>query len=106
MKNIITIDFSRLGGPLYSGRNRGEEARKINNLDVVDQSDTVANIEIPESTYSITSSFFLGLFGKSIRSCGNTEIFFEKFRFKAPDRMMDKFVDYANRALREKKPLI
>jgi len=104
-KNII-IDFSSLGGPLYSGRDRGEEARVNFDLDILDQEDVVIDVEIPDKTYSVTSSFFLGFFGNSIRACGDIDCFFNKFRFKAPNRMIEKFSGYAKRALREKKPLI
>lgn len=100
------IDFSQLGGPLYSGRDRGEEVRRRLNLDQIDCSETQVEVVIPESTYSVTSSFFLGLFGDSVRASGNINAFYRKYTFKSPTRMSDKFNDYAERALRDKKPLI
>ena len=105
MSNEIVIDFSKLGGPLYTGRDRGEEVRKRFDLDTIDSSNISVNVVIPENTYSITSSFFLGLFGDSIRDCGEVDNFFKTFKFNAPDLMIEKFTDYAKRALREKKPL-
>lgn len=106
MTEKYIVDFSKLGGPLYSGRSRGEAARKSLNLDQKDKEEIFIEVKIPESTYSITSSFFLGIFGKSIRSCGDVDKFFSKFSFNAPDRMIEKFISYTKRALREKTPLI
>jgi len=107
MNKETIIDFSLLGGPLYAGRDRGVEARKRLNLDDIDSVEDVhVEVRVPERTYSVTSSFFLGLFGDSIRSCGEVNSFFHKFRFKAPEQMLEKFTGYARRALREKKPLI
>jgi hypothetical protein len=102
----VSIDFDKLGGPLYAGRDRGELAREKLQLDALDKKDTEVDVSVPEHTYTVTSSFFLGLFGDSVRAAGSSEKFFHRFHFNAPKRMIVKFRDYADRALREKKPLI
>jgi hypothetical protein len=102
----LSIDFERLGGPLYAGRDRGELARQKYQLDDADKDRAEVEVSVPEQTYTVTSSFFLGLFGDSVRAAGSSEEFFRRFHFRMPDRMVVKFRDFADRALREKKPLI
>ncbi len=101
----INIDFARLGGPVYIGRDRGSIERDKYRLDELDSQNVVVTISIPSSTYSINSSFFLGLFGKSIRNAGSKDAFFQKFRFVAPDNIIDAIESYVERALYEKKIL-
>lgn len=104
---IKTIDFANLGGPLYSGRPRGELAREKLQLDLLDtDNDVVVDVIIPEQTYSVTSSFFLGMFGKSVRVAGSRDAFRQKYRFNTSEHMNEKFDDFIDRAVREKGPLI
>lgn len=106
MSNQIEIDFAKLGPPVYIGRDRGENEREKYNLDEIDKSNTCVNVIIPEDTYSINSSFFLGLFGKSILNAGSRDNFLNKYRFKAPtvfEEAIEKFID---RALFEKNILL
>ena len=103
---IDKIDLSKMGGPLFSGREKGRLNREKFDLDTIDVSDKHVDVIIPDSTYSITSSFFMGLFGKSIRELGDRDKFLDKYRFKMPDKFRDKVERYIERALREKTPLI
>lgn len=103
---IEKLELERMGGPLFSGRERGILNRKKFNLDSLDEEDSIINVIIPENTYSITSSFFMGLFGDSIRKMGNRENFFRKYQFKMPDRFVNKIDIYIERALRENTALI
>ncbi|WP_157660192.1 hypothetical protein [Burkholderia ubonensis] len=98
----MTIDFRDIEGPIYSGRPRGESLRRKYALDDVDASGDKVAVRIPESTYSVTSSFFLGLFGPSVLAAGSRDKFFEKFEFSATPVLLDAFADYANRALQTK----
>jgi len=102
MSNHITIDFSNIGGPVYSGRPRGESLRSRFELDLVDEGNGQVDIEVPESTYSVTSSFFLGLFGPSVVRAGSSEAFFRKYHFKAKPVLEKAFHDYASLALQSK----
>ena len=107
MTNVTKkIDFSNLGGPVYSGRDKGDLTRKKLNIDQLDTSDIMVKVVIPENTYSITSSFFLGLFGKSIRISGSKENFYNKYHFDMPDRFKLTFDQYTERVLREKTALL
>ena len=103
---IEKIDLSKMGGPLFSGREKGRLNRVKYHLDAIDASDIQVDVVIPDDTYSITSSFFMGLFGKSIRELGDRNEFFQKYRFKMPDKFRNKVEIYIDRALREKTPVI
>lgn len=75
--------------PLYeslTGRSQGSALRDILNLDRVDSSPLhLMEIEIPERIVSITTSFFLGCFGKSVRKAGTRDRFLEKYLFSPND---------------------
>jgi hypothetical protein len=98
----MTIDFRDIEGPIYSGRPRGESLRLKYHLDEIDHSTDTVAVTVPASTYSVTSSFFLGLFGPSVLAAGSREAFFQKFKFSAKPALMDAFTDYAGRALQTK----
>jgi len=102
----VTINFSDFGGPVYIGRPKGEKARARFQLDLLDETDQTVFIKIPEGTYSINSSFFLGFFGKSIRSAGSRESFLKKYQFSAPESLNEAIESFITRALHEKKPMI
>jgi hypothetical protein len=57
-------------------------------------------IQIPEDTYSINMSFFLGLFANSIRSLGKDE-FCRRYRFMGDAVHLDEIPDYIDQALKE-----
>ena len=103
---INKIDLSKMGGPLFSGRDKGHLNRQKFDLDSIDTSDKQIDVIIPDNTYSITSSFFMGLFGNSIRELGDRDQFFRKYRFRMPDKFKEKIEIYTERALREKTPVI
>ncbi len=101
----MEIDFRTLGMPVFTGRSRGENLRKQLRLDQI-SSEEVVHVYIPEEVYAVTSSYFLGLFGPSIRSEGSADAFFQKFKFDAPPLIKDAIADFVSRALREQKPLL
>ena len=103
---IVTIDFQELGGPVYSGRSKGELARKKFNLDEVDKNQMKVVVRIPETTYSVTSSFFLGLFGESVRRAGSREAFLRRYDIQAPEVFGETFDTCISRALQKHRPLI
>lgn len=100
--NTKSIDFNTFEGPVYTGRPRGESIRAKLKLDSLDNDRYSIEVLIPESTYSITSSFFLGLFGPSVTKLGSQEAFFNKYKFDAKPVFKKLFTDYVNRALQEK----
>lgn len=101
-----TIDFSKLGGPVYVGRERGNSVRKKFSLDKLDQDPETVSVIVPDNTFSINPSFFLGLFGESIRTLGSREAFLKKYRFKIPKHLQSSIEAYISRALFEKRMLL
>lgn len=97
-KKTHLIDLATVEGKVYSGRERGELLRKEFQLDLLDQGTSSVAVKFPPETYSVTSSFFLGLFGPSVISCGSIEKFFTKFKFENPDFLAISFEDFAERA--------
>ena len=93
------IDFNKFEGPVYAGRERAERLREVLAMDRIDASNESVSVVIPDQTYSVTSSFFLGLFAPSIIKAGSKVAFLNKFRFNAPDYVMEDFDAYITRAL-------
>lgn len=104
MGKTMKIDFKDLGMPVFTGRPRGQEARKRLKLDSVTAEDTV-DVVIPEGVYAMTSSYFLGLFGPSVRELG-LEQFQRVFRFTAPAFLSEKLSDWTLRAFRDGSDLL
>ncbi len=105
-EHSIVVDFSKLGGPVYSGRKRGELVRKKMKIDSVDQGEAIVHVKIPADAYSVTSSFFLGLFGESIRRAGDRQTFLKKFQFDCPPVFQETFDSCIARALQEQTELV
>lgn len=100
---VITIDLADHGGPVYSGRPRGESLRErfaLDKLDVDDKAKIV--LLVPDNTYSVTSSFFLGMFGPSITKAGSIPMFKEKVEIRAPRSISERLESFMHRALQRK----
>lgn len=80
MKTINIQDYRESGSKIFSGRDSGILARKKLNLNQLDFDDEQYNIVIPDDTYSISGSFFGGLFSDSVIELGE-EKFREKYHF-------------------------
>lgn len=103
MSNATTlIDFQKIEGPVYTGRHRGELLRADLGLDEIDARGEVVNVAIPESTYTISSSFFLGLFGPSVVKAGSSDAFYSRYHFKSPSFLKDVMDGYVARALQSR----
>jgi len=90
---------------VYTGRSRGRDDRKRFNVAALDRSEDLVEVVVPDSVYTMTSSYFLELFGESIRSLGR-EGFLRKYKITAPEHVARKIDDWLSRALREKKGLL
>lgn len=71
-----------------AGKPRGEHARAAFGLDEMDRMSGVVTVEIPDYIYAISSSFFLGLFSRSVTALGGAEGFLDHYRFRASDVVM------------------
>ena len=107
MSNEKEIDLTKYGGPVYTGRDKGQSIRERNDLDKIDQDpSTNVIILVPDNAFSLNSSFFLGLLGKSIRAAGSREKFLAKFKFKNPQHIEEFIESGIERALLERKNLL
>ena len=97
-----TIDFAKIEGPVYTGRDRGERLRTDFNLDQVDAVDGEVDVQIPETTYTISSSFFLGLFGPSVVKAGSKDAFYRRYHFQSPGFLKEVMDSYVLRALQKR----
>ena len=75
------IDLSELRVKAFVGRPLGEAARKKFKLDEIDHREGDVDVVIPTNTMALNSSFFLGMFDKSIQHSGGKEQFLTKYKF-------------------------
>ena len=84
-----TIDLSIMAGRVYVGRKNGHTARKYFELDLHEQSNSYPiEVIFPSNAKTLASSFFLGMFGQSVRNAGNKNLFFERYKFTANQQIM------------------
>lgn len=103
--HIINLDNYRTpSSRIFATRPRGETCRKKAKLDELDQQEVAVTVKIPNDTFSINSSFFLGMFGLSIRHLGE-EGFKQKYKFEAPSWIRPDIEDGISEALKEFSPL-
>jgi hypothetical protein len=82
------IDLSQFRTPgsiVFSGRPRGEDLRRKLNLDEFDRDPGKVEVIIPDEIVSVNSSFFLGLFGPSVRFSRSEPKFLARYDFKCSD---------------------
>lgn len=102
MTNAVTIDFEGIEGPVYTGRARGQQLRAELKLDELDAQNIDVDVTIPSSTYTISSSFFLGLFGPSVVRAGSKDAFYKRYHFRSPSFLKDAMDGYVSRALQSR----
>ena len=100
---MTAIDLDRVanGGQVrnLAGKPRGEDARLAFKLDEIDQQGGVVTVKVPDYIYAISSSFFLGLFSRSVMAFGTAESFLEHYRFEASDAVMRQIYHGLDRCL-------
>lgn len=101
----MIIDFATLGGPVFTGRMRGEQLRERLSVERLDDTDAAVEVKIPDSTYSLSSSFILGLFGKSVVRAGSKQEFYRKYKFTSNPMFKDIIDSCVTRALQDKSIL-
>jgi hypothetical protein len=92
---MATIDLQKITGPgevhVLSGRELGAKARDMFKLDALDGTNAVVQVIVPSYVFSLTPSFFEGLFGQSVRAHGSDpQRFRDHFRFVAPPIVLDQ----------------
>lgn len=89
---IALSDFRSHGSRVFAGRERGEEVRRETQLDGIDADEEQScEVSVPPDTFSVNQSFFLGMFGPSVRVLGE-EGFRRKYVFvgKNISRVLDE----------------
>lgn len=85
---------------VLSGRELGYEIRDKIKLDEKDRDSEKYNVIFPDNIISISTSFFLALFGESVRTLKDKESFLSKYNFSCDSNMMininDGIVDALN----------
>ncbi|MDG3075169.1 hypothetical protein [Bacillus halotolerans] len=90
---------------VFSGREQGKQARKKLKIETLDKSQNISvEVKFPEDTMSLSPSFFLGLFGPSIRKLGETD-FKQKYQFKCKEFILESIDSAITRALKSSNPL-
>ena len=79
-RRVSLADYNTPGIKVFAGRDRGEAARKAAGLDALDSAGEFVEVIIPDDVFSINSSFFLGMFGNSIRTLGEMD-FRQRYSF-------------------------
>ena len=88
----VILELGKYGGPIFLGRSDGANMRQKFGLDDLDKSDQTVHVIFPQNTKGVGSSFFLAMFGMSIRNLGSAEEFAKKFRFSGPDFVVQDLI--------------
>ncbi len=102
---MAKIDFHDIAGRIYAGRPNGIKARDFFNVENLDIDDERVDVIFPDNARSISSSFFLGMFGESIRKAGSKSEFQKHYHFKTNQhiqKQIDKVLDRAMVAMNYK----
>lgn len=82
-----------------AGKPRGEAARKHFDVDALDAGSDAVTVKVPDYIYAISSSFFLGLFSRSVLKFGSADAFLGHYRFQADDSVMRQVLHAIDRCL-------
>ncbi len=108
MTNIDRIDLGEArtsaDSKVFSGRERGLAARLKFALDRFDKEGREVIVAIPRDTYSMNLSFFLGMFGDSVRALG-ADVFRKRYHFDADPVLLQSIGEGIVRALKESSVL-
>lgn len=104
MTDTIDLGKYRSGkSRVFAGRARGAAVRAQTTVETLDTEEGDVQVVIPDDVLVVNTSFFLGLFGDSVRQLGASG-FRDKYNFIGPIR--DEIIaDGIEQALREQSPL-
>jgi hypothetical protein len=109
MATVKQLDLNNFrtapGNKIFSGRPRGEEVRRKANIASIEREEDVSIIVlIPNDTFTVNLSFFLGLFGESLQQYGRPW-FEQHYSFSGPQVQLDKMPYYIDQAEKDSIPL-
>lgn len=100
---MTVVDLGQVadGGKVrnLSGKERGENARIFFHLDDLDRSPSPVTVIVPDYIYAISSSYFLGLFSRSVISRGTEDNFLAHYHFEADADIMKQISHAISRCL-------
>ena len=99
----FTLNLADLSvSPLMVGREFGRATRKEANLDELDELGPGVKVSVcvNDDTYSMSSSFFIGMFEDSIKKLGKDK-FLEKYKLNLPHPFVDVALSALQRVVQE-----
>ncbi len=96
--------FSQADSIVFSGRPEGMSVRASLNLDAEDSLPGPVVVVIPQRIISVNGSFFLGLFGQSVRNLGAVR-FQSKYTFDCREKVKTDIARGIRHALEFSNPL-
>ncbi|MEB3420225.1 hypothetical protein ACFSDD_10865 [Salipiger marinus] len=82
-----------------SGHERGLEARRRFKLDDLDDCGGSVSVLVPDNIEAIATSFFQGMFAKSVRRLGSKEKFLDHYHFVAHPFVVEQILRSVDRSL-------
>lgn len=104
MKRIDLNKFHQSGNIVMSGRPKGEQIRSELNLDRLDADPEAVEVDVPEEVVSLNNSFFLGLFGPSVRNLGEGQ-FRSHYKFRCAPPIVKDIDSGIHESLKTSNPL-
>lgn len=100
---IIDLARARSGADVdvLAGRDKGEYWRNQFHVDTLDLADEQVHVRVPANLSLLSLSFFLNLFGKSVRTFGR-EAFMNKYHFEGNDGIIPQIEEGIAQALKRK----
>jgi len=75
---------------VLSGKVRGEQARRLYDIDRLDEVEGTVEVVLPDNLISITPSFVQGMFSKSVRKFESVDAFTRKYLFDASPTILNQ----------------
>lgn len=91
--------FNSSDSKVYSGQNRGKDLRSSLTIEKLEKRYNKIIISIPEDTFSVNPSFFLGFLGKSVKTLGEKS-FKMKYKFVCTETIMENISEGIESALK------
>ncbi|MCK0139308.1 hypothetical protein [Aliiroseovarius sp. F47248L] len=102
MTDEMEINFEELSNDRVrniSGHERGVEARKKFKLDEFDALEDSVEVVVPNTIEAIATSFFQGMFSKSVQQFKSKDAFLEHYKFRASPSVMEQILRGIDRSL-------
>jgi hypothetical protein len=88
---MTTVDLAKArtskDAKVFAGRERGKHWRSAFQLDDLDQTRDAVDVVIPDDIIAVNISFFLSMFGKSVRTLGK-EGFRQHYKFHCSEDLI------------------